>query len=104
MISSEEGLGIFRNWKTHDTVLWLVTLDVSRTHTVHKLRIREVSSNPPGIVVTREGVKDDVLAVDLTGAKFDEARPEGFRSEKFSAFLSVILLDERRLLFVELTE
>jgi len=108
-MSSADGLAIFRKWKTQQTVLWAVTVDRPDDAAGPEVRIKEVSDDPPGIVLSLVGISRSetsrtpgIQALDLAGAIFDDARPPRFALDAFVRFLSVRLPDGRKLLFVEL--
>ena len=110
MISSDKGLEIFRNWKTHNTLLWLVSVPDEESGL--NVRVVDVSSGSdpsevPRVDLKREGTGAQ-FSIDLVGAMFERTRlfPFAIRGssglETTVPFLEISFTDERRFVFAEL--
>lgn len=99
MISFEDGLAILRNWHTHNTDLWLVLIKSSDEAEGPPVRIKSVSTEPPGFVFGKD--RRPETAVDLRGAYFDDALPSGFDEGRFTRFLLIDLAGRDLLLLAE---
>jgi hypothetical protein len=104
MSSSEQGLEIFRNWQTHRTLLWFLSLEFSDWAHGPEVRVKVTSVEPTGVVLALES--GDVEVLDLEGAEFDEAGPDespflNVPAESFVRFLEVRLPDGRMFVFAE---
>ena len=107
MISPDNGLEIFRNWKTHNTLLWLVSVPDEESGL--NVRVVDVSSGSelPRVDLKREGTGAQ-FSIDLVGARFERTRLFPFATRGSSGlettvpFLEISFTDERRFVFAEL--
>jgi hypothetical protein len=105
MISSEEGLEIFRNWQTQQTLLWCLSVELSDFAHGPTVLIRVTCADPIGLVLTSDAWGEPVC-LDLMDAEFegfgrDESPFPDLPPERFVRLLSVRLADGRCFLFAE---
>lgn len=91
MISSTYGFSILRNWKTFNTLLWLI-----RPSGGPDVRVAEAPERKKRLVLRSEA--GEVWDLDLRGAKFADVSSSevagSYFPEKFVRFLEIRLRDE----------
>jgi hypothetical protein len=97
-MSSEEGLGMFRNWKTHNTLLRCVLATFSHMALAPYVRVVAVEDKPARAVLRVEGTGDeiplDLRGLEIKGASLEDL-PFDVPPTRFSRFWYVSVTDEK---------
>ncbi len=105
MTSSDEGLGILRDWQTKKTLLWFVSLMFSDFASIVNVRVKSVTFLPASVVVTVEGSGEELRLAckELREADPIEEPPpfKGVRADQFVRLLFLKTVDERLFVFGE---
>ena len=93
-----------RIWKTQKTLLWLTVPGIDFL-VVPEVRVADVSTEPPGVLLALEGGAS-LEPLDLNEAEFDKADSKGAPfpdavTNRFGAFLFLSLADGAKLVLAE---